>query len=208
MNNSYLLPPNATAQEIALSGAIARISDVPVPNRDLYNPSLCPVALLPWLAWAFSLDDWDPSWSEAQKREAITGSIYVHRHKGTVGAVHEVLRASSASIGITEWFQDTPPSAPHTFRVDVEIEDRGIDQGTLDTIERQLTSVKPVRSHFTTRIIGRSTAMQCLGIAVFSGESTEILPYAITAIDAMPAIQGYAIAYQDITNTTIYPQAH
>ena len=42
-----LLPPNATALERALASVIARISDVPVPIGDLWNPARCPAPLLP-----------------------------------------------------------------------------------------------------------------------------------------------------------------
>ena len=47
-----ILPPNATALERALADAGARLSDVPVVVRELWNPDACPAAHLPWLAWA------------------------------------------------------------------------------------------------------------------------------------------------------------
>jgi phage tail P2-like protein len=60
---SNLLPPNATASEIALDDSTARLSVV-VDIEKLWNVATCPVALLPWLAWALSVDEWKDDWSE------------------------------------------------------------------------------------------------------------------------------------------------
>ena len=51
-----LLPANATPLERALAETTARLSDVAVPIRDLWSPENCPTELLPWLAWALSVD--------------------------------------------------------------------------------------------------------------------------------------------------------
>lgn len=86
-----LLPSNATPMERALAQVIGRISDVPVPVADLWSPADCPAPLLPWLAWALSVDEWSPEWSEAQRREAIAASVEIHRHKGSMWAVRRAL---------------------------------------------------------------------------------------------------------------------
>lgn len=88
-----LLPPNATAAEVAIEAAAARVGAVPVPIRDSWNPWTCPAALLPWLAWALSADNWDPAWSVATQRAVIAASIEVHRRKGTRVAVVRALAA-------------------------------------------------------------------------------------------------------------------
>ncbi|MEN1451482.1 phage tail protein I, partial [Pseudomonas aeruginosa] len=54
-----LLPRNATELEQLAAQALADIQRVPIPLRTLWNPSTCPVPLLPYLAWAFSVDRWD-----------------------------------------------------------------------------------------------------------------------------------------------------
>lgn len=86
-----LLPPNATPQERALAQAVARISDVPVPLRDLWSHERCPVELLPWLAWAFSVDEWGMGWSEQARRASVRDAVAIHRRKGTVWAIKRVL---------------------------------------------------------------------------------------------------------------------
>lgn len=89
-----ILPPNATRLERALerAGAIALGFDVPI--ADLWSPDRCPKPLLPWLAWALSVDVWDPSWPEEERRDVIRNSVEVHRRKGTVGSVRRQLAAA------------------------------------------------------------------------------------------------------------------
>jgi len=67
---------------------------VPVPNATLWTPATCPAALLPWLAWALSVDEWDGTWPEERQRAVIAASVAVHRRKGTRGAVVAALAAA------------------------------------------------------------------------------------------------------------------
>ena len=77
-----------------MEASAARLADVPVPLRDLWHPHTCPAALLPWLAWALSVDEWDPGWSEDQQRETLANSVRIHAHKGTPGSIRRVLAAA------------------------------------------------------------------------------------------------------------------
>lgn len=86
-----LLPPNATRQERAIEAAIARAARPAVPIRELWNADTCPAHLLPWLAWAFSVDEWDANWDEAARRAAIRDAVAIQRRKGTVWAIKRVL---------------------------------------------------------------------------------------------------------------------
>lgn len=147
--NNELLPPNATAHEIALSAAASRISDVPVPLRALYQPAATPMAALPALAWSYSLDEWDTSWTEAQKRQAVAGSLYVHRHKGTSGAVKRALSALGLDVQVQEWFSQTPAGAPFTFRLLLTGDQVGFDQAALQRLLYVVASTKNLRSHLS-----------------------------------------------------------
>lgn len=89
-----ILPPNATRLERALEQASAVAVSFAVPIADLWDPDRCPAALLPWLAWALSVDVWDPRWAEEDRRNVIRTSVAVHRRKGTVGSVRRQLRAA------------------------------------------------------------------------------------------------------------------
>ena len=117
-----LLPNNATPQEVALDETIARIAAVEVPIRDLWDPATCPVEVLPWLAWAFSVDNWNPAWTEAQKRGAVAASFGVHKRKGTRGALNSAIAGIGYAATIVEWWEQTPTAAPYTFAARITVE--------------------------------------------------------------------------------------
>jgi phage tail P2-like protein len=87
-----LLPIGSTPLEIAAEAATT--APVAVPNGTLWNPRLCPTALLPWLAHSLSVDSWDPAWPEETKRRVIATSVEVHRRKGTRASVRVALEAA------------------------------------------------------------------------------------------------------------------
>lgn len=155
---SSLLPPNASAQEHALAEAIARISDVPPLVRDVWNADTCPAAILPWLAWARSVDEWDSAWSEQQKRDAVKKSLAVHKKKGTIGAVRDALAAIGVNAVVTEWFNQSPAGDPYTFNVYLESNQTPL---TLVDITKALAVVftaKNLRSHLDTITIAAMSA--------------------------------------------------
>lgn len=142
-----LLPINATGQERALEAVTARISDVPVLVRESWDPDNCPAVVLPWLASAFSVDTWDPNWSEAQKRQTIKDSVFVHRHKGTIGAVRRALTALGIEVQVQEWFNQIPVGAPFTFRLLLNASQVGFDVVQLARLQDVVNSTKNLRSH-------------------------------------------------------------
>jgi hypothetical protein len=87
-----LLPNNATPLERALSQTGGRFNP---PRRvpTLWNAATCPAALLPWLAWALSVDEWDHGWAVEKKRAVIAATIPVHEQKGTPAAIRTALAA-------------------------------------------------------------------------------------------------------------------
>lgn len=103
-----LLPANATRTEVAMALALARISDVPVrPVSDAWDPERCPVEMLPWLAWALSVDEWDELWPEDVKRRVVATSAQVHRLKGTPDGVRLALDAAGyGDATIIEHYND------------------------------------------------------------------------------------------------------
>lgn len=146
---SDLLPHNATARERAISESVARLGDVPTPIRDVWNADTCPPALLAWLAWAFSVDQWDTNWTVAQQREVIRRSVEVHRYKGTIGAVKDALAALFLDVQVQEWFSQSPPGDPYTFRVLLEADQIGISQAAFAALFEVIERTKNLRSHLT-----------------------------------------------------------
>lgn len=80
---SDLLPANSTPCERAISAATDRAGQIPTPAALMWDPARIPAEMLPWLAWAVSVDHWDPAWPEARQRAAIAGAADWHRNKGT-----------------------------------------------------------------------------------------------------------------------------
>lgn len=147
-----LLPPNATPFESEVEQAAARAADVPVPLRDLWDPDTCPAELLPWLAWALSVDDWKSYWPERVKRSRIRSAIAIQRRKGTLASVRAVVESFGGSLMLREWWQMEPRGEPHTFNVLMTIDDASGQEATarlVDDVIAEVSRTKPVRSHFT-----------------------------------------------------------
>jgi phage tail P2-like protein len=93
-NPATLLPPSSTALERAVDrSAAARLAALPSLVTSLWNAATCPAALLPYLAWALSVDEWNDGWGEDKKRAVIAESRYIHQHKGTLSAIYRALSA-------------------------------------------------------------------------------------------------------------------
>lgn len=147
-----LLPRNASELERALEASMARLADVPVPLRDLWNPDTCPVELLPYLAWALSIDSWSSAWSETVKRARVRQALAIQRRKGTSSSVRDVIESFGGVVAIREWWQMAPPGEPHTFSLVLNVtDDQGApaDAGYVDAVIAEVYRTKPVRSHFT-----------------------------------------------------------
>lgn len=199
-----LLPSNQTPLEAAIASATEpRVS--PDVIATLWDAERCPVRLLPWLAWALSVDEWDETWDEATQRRVIAASIDIHRKKGTVAAVRAALTCLGHTGRLVEWWQTTPPGVPHTFHAEVEIGNRGLDDTAVGAIDRQIAAVKPVRSHYILRLIGRSELVATVGCTVLSGEITTIEPYQITEIALQELNWHFGARLHAFDTTTVYP---
>lgn len=93
-----LLPSNATALEVALDDVLARPDQIPAPLRQLWRPDEIDPALLPWLAWALSVDYWREDWSEAKRRSVAGYSIHHHQTKGTLASVRYLANVAGGSL--------------------------------------------------------------------------------------------------------------
>lgn len=200
---SDLLPPNATPQERALSNATARVGDVPVPIRSLWNPQTCPAALLPWLAWAMSVDDWDATWTEQQKRDVIAASVEVHRHKGTIGALKAALRPLNYDVQV-----DEPASLPYQFRIRLDA-GRSVPMdvtGLTYSRAREIAlRVKNVRSWLIgVQAMRQSTSALYFGAVTVSGLLASIYPYIVTSLIQSSGLY-FALAVYSKAVASIYP---
>ncbi len=201
-----LLPPNATALERAIEGPSGRVDALPVPVDTVWSPETCPAALLPWLAWAFSVDTWNPAWSEKIKRQVIAQSFDVHRVKGTLGAVKRALAALDLdAVTISEWFDYA--GDPYTFRLDVELSTRGVSEGEEAGILAAVDAAKNVRSHLDRLRVWLTVRGETpkIGLATLCGETVTVFPPAITEVETQGAAPRFGLAVYGVETVTLYP---
>ncbi len=171
-----LLPTGSSPLEVAAAEALASIGGLSVPLRQLWNPYTCPPVLLPYLAWAWSVDRWDTGWPESTKRAVVAASRAVHQRKGTVGAIRRVVEPLGYLIRIVEWWKTG--DAPGTFRLDVGVLDTGITEEMYNELERLIADAKPCSRH----LIGLSINLDASGVipvaaACYSGDELTVYPY-------------------------------
>ncbi len=105
--NPTLLPPNRTALEMDLEAVLANKyerTDASI-IRALLDPMFCPESLLPWLAWAFSIDVWNDDWNIDMKRQIVANAFKVHQIKGTLAGIESSLKLLGLEDAeVVEWF--------------------------------------------------------------------------------------------------------
>ena len=140
-----LLPPNATKLEKALEAHFAaRVEALPAEApRDAWIPERCPEALLPWLAWALSVDRWDPDWTPDIKRAVIAAAWSDHQKKGTVGAVKRALE----DVGAVYDLDENPGG--NRFRLTIDVHNTLTIQSGLLRLREQIDTVMRASVHWT-----------------------------------------------------------
>lgn len=186
-----LLPPNASQFEQAVEAATARIGKTPVPNAQLWRPAQCPAHLLPWLAWALSIDEWDSHWPEATQRQFIANSVQVHKNKGTLGAVKRALASLNIDTEITEWYEDQNQSEnnstqgePGTFMVSALIDHQGIDSALINNIDRIVQSNKRHSAHYTLSLSLNSSANNTHLLGSTSANIATVDPWTLSELNS------------------------
>ncbi len=177
MADAPLLPSNSTPLEHQAAQALAQIQRVPIPLRTLYNPDLCPLPLLPYLAWAFSVDRWDSKWTEAAKRAAIRSAYYIHSRKGTIGSLRRVVEPLGYLIEIIEWWQTVPVGPRATFKLKVGVLDTGITEEMYQELTWLIDDAKPLTRHLTGLAISLETTGSIhIGACITEGDEIDIYP--------------------------------
>ncbi|MCW2078019.1 UNVERIFIED_ORG: hypothetical protein M2193_000194 [Bradyrhizobium japonicum] len=106
----HILAPNATEYERTLASQVDRLLELDIPIRLLWNPWECPENLLPYLAWALSVDLWDSSWPITKRRSVVANAIRHHRLKGTLQGIDTYLDLVDSKLLKAQ----TPPSTLFT----------------------------------------------------------------------------------------------
>lgn len=207
--NQSLLPPNASQLLRDLETVFGDSFDLPTLNRYVVNPDLAPAHILPWLAWALSVDDWSDSWSEQIRRNVIKASVEVHRKKGTIGALKKALQAFNyENVKVEEWFEYD--ADPYFFRVFFEVREPGFDVNILPQVQKVIESTKNARSHLESlrAYLSAEMGLVSIGSIIISKEVTSLNPVIFDHDDELenqsdaPTLGAFFITKEI---TTIYP---
>ena len=200
-----LLPPNASQLERHVATATAALAQVPVPLRDLMNPDTCPVALLPLLASAFSVDRWDANWPVTVKRAVIRGAFALHKKKGTIAALRRVVEPLGFLIRIVEWWQTQPPGPRGTFKLDIGVLDQGISDAMYVELERLIDDAKPLSRHLTGLAINSEVRGAArIAVGVYFGDDMTVYPYTPAILQSSGRMGGTGYLHS-IDTMTIHP---
>lgn len=188
-----------------MAETVARVSDVPVLVRESWNPDTCPAELLPWLAWAFSVDEWDATWTEQEKRDVIKASVEVHKHKGTIGAIDRALKPLGYLIEVIEWWEETPQGDPYTFSIVMGTGSKPVTEELYAKAERIVLAYKNLRSQLTSLTVKADVSGTVYAAAALvDGNDTTVFPYSIGEIESVSQLY-FASCTQDVTEASIYP---
>ncbi|ENK5206664.1 phage tail protein I [Klebsiella aerogenes] len=174
MNNT-LLPPSASAWMRGAEAATAKLSGITVAIRTLWTPTACPVDLLPYLAWALSVDRWDKNWPAEKKIASIQQSYWLHRRKGTRAAVRRVIEDMGFTATFAEWFETG--DEPGTFRLEVGVNETGLTDKTLNELNRLIDDARPVSRHISMMSVSNMvTGIVHVGMVAFYGDIVTVYP--------------------------------
>jgi phage tail P2-like protein len=181
--DDHLLPANSTALEQELARLSGRLDAIePGVIARIWDAWSCPSALLPWLAWALSVDHWDEQWPEIVKRQAIAESPLYHRRKGTVAAVQSIIALAGLPYTLTEWWQRQPEGRRGTALVHIETPTEQVGEVTRRIRPLLLTSKPKSRAVFLG--VGEAAlAPVHIGAGLLDESLTTIEPYSYDGED-------------------------
>ena len=94
----------------------------------------------------FNIDVWDLSYTFVQKLRLMKTAIQQKVIRGTPAAVKATLSIAFQSAKVIEWWQDSPPGPPNTFRV--LINDPLVDPARVTQMINMVIKTKNARSWF------------------------------------------------------------
>lgn len=198
----HLLPANSTPLEQELSRLSSRLDGLDAELiATIWDAWACPAALLPWLAWALSVDHWDEGWTEIVKRQSIADSPAYHRRKGTVTAVETAVALAGYPYRFTEWWQRVPMGRRGTAIIHIEAPTEAV-AGVLRRVWPLVMTSKP-KSRAVFLGVGEAASMSLhVGAGLLDETLTTIAPYAYAGEGADGSLV-FGAGLLDETLTTI-----
>lgn len=127
----------------AVSEALNAVTDL-IPMELVYSRmDSLPEEILDVLAWQFHVDDYDDTANIETKRRQIRTAIAIHRYKGTVFAVRQVVDSLAGGSKLKEWYE----YGGKAYHFHVEgMPDEVRSGAAVDTLTRAINNAKNVRS--------------------------------------------------------------
>ncbi|MEB7937389.1 MULTISPECIES: phage tail protein I [Escherichia] len=203
-------PPLASDERFSILANIAaeRFAQLDLTALMVYLVDLVDASALPTLAEQFhvqGLEGWLFTTDEREKRELIKQAIELHKYKGTIWAVRQVLEILSLPGTISEWFEYGGKA--YFFKVDIELVDKGMDENLFNNLVELIHEYKNTRSKLEALIVWiiNQSAIPVIGCALYGGELTTVLPFQIREVQQNTSIY-YGTGQWSLEITSIYPE--
>lgn len=131
---------------------------------------------LPYLAHSHQVAFWSNDLTLDEKRAIIDFSIHLHRKKGTLFALKEVLKRLNIDVKFYEWFEYQ--GLPYHFKIDVDFISRPAGIEELKLIEEFIEIYKNEKSVLELISVKlRSDLIEKVASVTITGEEIEVLPF-------------------------------
>ncbi|WP_318367373.1 phage tail protein I [Enterobacter sp.] len=208
--DKLLPPPLASDERFSILANIAaeRFTQIDLTALLVYLIDIVDASALPTLAEQFhvqGLEGWLFTRNEQEKRELIKQAIELHKYKGTPWAVRRVLEILSLPGTISEWFEYGGKA--YFFKIEIELENQGIDENIFNNLVDLIHEYKNVRSKLEALIIWiiNQSAIPVIGCALYGGEITAVLPFQVLEVQQVKPIY-FGTGQWSLEITSIYPE--
>lgn len=166
------------AIDLAYETRVAKIKQELQVISTLAQPKRADERFLPYLAHSHQVAFWSNDLTLDEKRAIIDFSIHLHRKKGTLFALKEVLKRLNIDVKFYEWFEYQ--GLPYHFKVDVDFLNRPVEDKDLKIIEEFIEIYKNTKSILELININIKTNLkEKYAMATITGEDIEVLPYTV-----------------------------
>ena len=182
MSSISLLPQSEDSKlkaiDLAYETRVAKIKQELQVISTLAQPKRADERFLPYLAHSHQVAFWSNDLTLDEKRAIIDFSIHLHRKKGTLFALKEVLKRLNIDVKFYEWFEYQ--GLPYHFKVDVDFLNRPVEDKDLKIIEEFIEIYKNTKSILELININIKTNLkEKYAMATITGEEIEVLPYTV-----------------------------
>ncbi len=172
---------------------------------NLYLLKDAPSLLVDFLAFEKHVDFYE-GLSLEEKKNVVRNALHVHRKKGTKFALLRVFELLNLDGKIKEWYEYD--GDPYYFKASIDVSDRGVDDATIQLLERLIKTYKNNRSWLEVLDINLTSRQNNIyvGSATLTAEEIVVYPYIATELSSNSKIKIAAANTVSSENLTVYPR--